>query len=296
MEEPSIKLARILVKGEKQALEWSLVLASQGLEAVINHDPEAGEWQLLLPDAEIGPALRHLRSYRVENRGWPWQQPVFDHAALFDWACLGWVAIGIIFLLLSEASPVIKTIGRMNGELFFKGEWWRPFTATWLHGDAAHLASNIGIGLPLLGLAMGRYGTGVGALAAWLAGAAGNLFAVALAPHPHNSLGASGVVMGCLGLVAMQSWPLITAHPHSVRFAIGGLLGGTMLFVLLGLSPGTDILAHLGGFLAGLILGWMLAHSPNLTRNRAANVVAGLVAAGLIIGPWWAAFRTLPPP
>lgn len=296
MEESPNKLAPIPAKGEKQALEWSLVLASQGLEPVIEHNPETQEWRLLLPDTHIGPALRHLRSYHVENKGWPWQQPVFDHAALFDWACLGWVAIVTLFLFLSETSPAIKTIGRMDGALLLKGEWWRPFTATWLHGDAAHWASNIGIGLPLLGLAMGRFGTGIGALAAWLAGAAGNLFAVSLAPHPHTSLGASGVVMGCLGLVAMQSWPLITAHPHSVKYAIGGLSAGTMLFVLLGLSPGTDILAHLGGFLAGVVFGWMLAHCPSLTRSRRANIAAGLLAALLVIIPWWAAFRTLPPP
>jgi membrane associated rhomboid family serine protease len=69
-----------------------------------------------------------------------------------------------------------------------------------------------------------------------------------------------------------------------------------MLFVLLGLSPGTDILAHLGGFLAGMVFGWMLAHCPNLTRSRRANIAAGLLAALIVIIPWWAAFRTLPPP
>ena len=36
----------------------------------------------------------------------------------------------------------------------------------WLHADVGHFATNATFGLVLLGLVMGRYGTGVGLLAA----------------------------------------------------------------------------------------------------------------------------------
>ncbi len=292
--EDGSNFGRIPVKGEKQAMEWSLVLASQGFEPVVNHNAETQRWELLLPAHEVSTALRHLRLYRIENRGWPWQQPVFDQALLFDWGCLAWLAVVALFYALTEAEPSIKAAGRMDGSLVLKGEWWHAFTAIWLHGDAAHLASNLSLGIPLLGLTMGRYGTGLGALAACLTGAAGNLFAMVMGPHPHVSLGASGLVMGCLGLVAIQSWPFLHQHRYGVRYAVGGLMGGIMLFVLLGLSPGTDILAHLGGFLAGLLLGAILSGFPSFTRHTVANLAAGFVAALLILIPWWLAFRGMP--
>ncbi len=285
-------LGRIQAKSEKQAMEWSLVLASQGYAPVIHHEPDSDGWELLLPRAEIAGALGHLKIYRLENRHWPWQQPVLDYGLLFDWGCLGWLAVVVMFHMLSSAAPEIKTAGRMDASLVSGGEWWRLFTATWLHGDAAHLASNVSLGVPLLGLVMGRYGTGLGFLAAVLAGAAGNLFAVVVAPHPHLSLGASGVVMSCLGLLAVQSLPEIKSHKLGARYLWGGLFGGIMLFVLLGLSPGSDVTAHLGGFLAGLLLGVPLSRLGRPNRHRGADLAAGALAALLIMVPWWLAFRS----
>jgi len=37
---------------------------------------------------------------------------------------------------------------------------------------------------------------------------------------------------------------------------------GILLFVLYGFSPGTDTLAHFGGFVAGLVLGAILVRVP----------------------------------
>ena len=56
-----------------------------------------------------------------------------------------------------------------------------------------------------LGFAMGRYGTGTGVLAAFLAGAGGNVAAWLASLEQHRNLGASGMVMGSLGLLAAQS-------------------------------------------------------------------------------------------
>ena len=64
-----------------------------------------------------------------------------------------------------------------------------------------------------------------------------------------------------------------------------------MLFTLLGLSPGTDILAHSGGFLAGVLLGAGLALASQLPRNGLANVLAGMVFTALVMICWWLALR-----
>ena len=147
----------------------------------------------------------------------------------------------------------------------------------------------LAFGLVLLGLVMGRYGTWAGLLAAYLTGAGGNVLAWLLSTTPHLSLGASGMVLGCLGLLAAQSVSLWRQTPHGGRYVVSGIVGGVMLFVLLGLTPGTDVLAHAGGFVTGLLLGGLLTLIPEIARSTGINGLSGLTFAVLVVVPWWQA-------
>jgi membrane associated rhomboid family serine protease len=137
---------------------------------------------------------------------------------------------------------------------------------------------------------MGNFGTGVGLLAAYLAGAGGNITTWLIFSAGHRSLGASGMVMGCVGLLAAQSISFRSGDPGRLKYAVSGLVGGVMLFALFGLNPESDVLAHVGGFVSGLVLGAILVNSnPRLAQNSAANVLAGIVFCLLVILPWWLA-------
>jgi rhomboid protease GluP len=272
-------------------MDWSLVLVSQGIETTIDHAEDGSGWGLLVAGQDYGPALRTIRQYHLENRGWPWQQQVFRPGFLFDWGALAWALLAGVFYWLS-ASTDLKSAGVMDGAAVAHGQWWRLFTAIWLHADLAHLASNATIGFVLLGLTMGRYGTGVGLLAAYLAGAGGNLFAGLITLQTHRSLGASGMVMGCLGLLAVQSLSLWRQTPHAMKFILSGLFGGVMLFALFALTPGTDVMAHLGGFVCGLLLGTLFNLVQPIAQKPVANLLGGLVFALLVIVPWWLALRS----
>jgi rhomboid protease GluP len=293
---------RIATRSRRQAMDWSLVLASQGLDCAIDHAPEAG-WGLLVAPADHAAAVDALRQYQLENRHWPWRRDLFKPGLLFDWASLAWVAILSVFFWLSEEQFDLRAPGMMDNLAVNHHEWWRLFTAVWLHADLSHLVSNATLGILLLGLAMGRYGTGVGILAGYLAGVGGNGVVWLMATKHHQSLGASGMVMGCLGLLAVQSFRLFRPPPQkgaasgdpgptrwrTTRYFVSGLLGGTLLFVLLGLSPETDVIAHFGGFVCGLILGGLLALGGDKTRNPTTNLAAGLVFVALTLWPWWLA-------
>jgi membrane associated rhomboid family serine protease len=174
----------------------------------------------------------------------------------------------------------------MRSDAVAAGEWWRLFTATWLHADISHLASNAGFGFLLLALALGRHGTGAGLLAALLAGAAGNLFSMFIHGSVHQGLGASGVVMGALGLLATQTRGLMGPAASRGRVMLTTLAAAVLLFVLLGLSPESDVAAHVGGFIAGLLFGWLLARVPDLATNIPLNLAAGLGFALLVILTW----------
>lgn len=264
-------------------MDWSLALLSQGIEPGIEHVAEADTWGLSVPVAEHARALAIIQQYRLETRGWPWRREVALPDFVFDAGSLVWVLLIGAFHWLASADPGIKAVGLMDVAAVSAGQWWRLVTAVFLHSDVAHLATNLAVGFVLLGLALGRYGTGVGALAALLAGVTGNLLVWLLCEPPRAGLGASGMVLGALGLLAAQ-WVALRRLPP--RFWITGLLAGAMLFVLLGLNPGTDVLAHAGGFLGGLALGIVPAHWPRLARNGPANLLAGAAFAVLTIVAW----------
>ena len=283
--------ARIPVRSHRQAMDWSLVLVSQGIETTIDHAEDGSGWGLLVPGQDYGNAIKTIRQYHLENRGWPWQQAVFKPGILFDWGALAWALLACLFFWLSTRAN-LQTAGVMDGTAVSHGQSWRLFTAMWLHADLAHLAANATIGLVLLGLAMGHYGTGAGLLAAYLAGAGGNLVAGLISLQTHRSLGASGMVMGCLGLLAVQSFSLWRQTPHAPKFILSGICGGLMLFVLLALTPGTDVIAHLGGFVSGLVLGALMNLVPTIAQKPKTNVLSGLLFALLVIVPWCLALRS----
>ena len=95
--------------------------------------------------------------------------------------------------------------------------------------------------------------------------------------------------MGCLGLLAVQSFSLWRQTPHAGKYILSGIFGGVMLFVLLGLTPGTDVLAHAGGFATGLLLGGLLTLIPEIAQSTGINGLSGLTFAVLVVVPWWQA-------
>jgi rhomboid protease GluP len=278
---------RIPAQTRRQAMDWSLVLASQEIEHSLDWDEAAG-WTLFVAGVDYERALNQIRQYRLENRHWRWRRPVFQPGLFFDWSCLAWVGLNIFFYWWSETSADLRTTGMMNGVALAHGEWWRLFTATWLHADLAHIAMNAVFGFLFLGLVMGRYGPGVGLLAAYLAGVGGNLIAWWVYDETHRGLGASGVVMGALGLLAIQSVTLLKQrNANTFRLFASGIFAGVLLFMFLGMNPEADVIAHCGGFISGLLLGSLLALAPRFTQRPVINLTAGIIFAVLIVLPWW---------
>jgi membrane associated rhomboid family serine protease len=271
-------------------MDWSLALLSQGIETTIDHSDD-DVWGLLVNPDQYASAVEVVRQYRTENLRWPWRQKVLRPDVLFDWGSLLWVVLLLTFFWLSAMRPALRDGGVMDARQVWSGEWWRLFTSVFLHGDLGHLATNAGIGLLLLGLVMGRYGTGVGLLAAYLAGVGGNVATWLVYSDGHRSLGASGMVTGCLGLLAVQSFGTWREASQSRRYVVAALAGGLMLFVLFGLTPGTDVLAHFGGFAAGLSFGGILVLAPRVAERAGMNVFAGAAFAGLTVWTWLLALR-----
>ena len=284
----------IPARNRRQAMDWSLVLLSQSIECTIEHLEDG--WALLVGPQEFERAVAALHQYEIENPRWRWRRELPWPSVVFHWGALVWcLVLAAVHWLNATNGASLNAVGRMQADAVLNGAWWRLFTAILLHADLAHLMANITFGLLVLGLAMARYGAGCALLAAYLAGAAGNL-ARALLHLEIPSLGASGMVMGGLGLLAIQSLSLRRSTPTAGKYIVGGILGGFMLFVLVGLNPHSDVIAHLGGFVCGLILGGALTLVSQKTLLRpAVNILAGTALAALILLTWTLACRDLLP-
>jgi membrane associated rhomboid family serine protease len=120
----------------------------------------------------------------------------------------------------------------------------------------------------------------------------GNLASLLVYSEPHLSLGASGMVMGALGLVTVQSFSFWRKDRPGGRFLFRALASGVMILTLIGFSPDSDIVAHIGGFVAGAIFGCALATAePERLQAGPANAIAFLALAALLLTTWLLALK-----
>lgn len=290
---PSPALAEIVALSRRQAMDWSLALASQGIEATILRAPERERWLLLVPPQEHQRAMETIRLYRAENRGWGWRKELPGADLEIHWGGLAFCFV-LIAMHLAQASdlPILRERGMNTSVLVKGGEWWRVFTAMYLHSDLAHLMANVTFGALFLGLAMGRFGAGFALLSTFLAGAFGNLAGLILYTHPYNGLGASGMMMGSLGIMAAHSFQLWRRSIKAWRYIFGGIAAGVLMFVLFGTNAESDVIAHLGGFVGGIFFGALLSFAPQkLIRHTFADQAALTLFVTLSALAWILALR-----
>ena len=144
-------------------------------------------------------------------------------------------------------------------ESLHEGEWWRPFTALFLHANIWHLAVN-GAALWMFGSAVER------TVGRWrmvalfvLSGAAANAMS-GWVGHYDVSVGASGGIFGLVAAFGVCVYRLRTPFYAAARRRLLGLLAVMLAADLTvgGLEPQIDNLAHAGGFVVGLVLAVVL--------------------------------------
>jgi rhomboid protease GluP len=219
-------------------------------------------------------------------------------------------AVFLMMLVLSHsvAGPTfddpLSTALLCNGGLVVQaGQWWRVVTSIFVHFGWIHIATNMWclwnlglLGEPLLGE--------FGMVAAYLlTGVAGNLLSVAVHPQywyqPGGvlSAGASGAVFGIAGVLLMLLRSPLLPIPE---FELKKLRRSVWYFALLNfvIDAGlwvahtrlqVDNMAHLGGFLSGIALGWPLVPRIGAARTtflRRRTLAVGVMAFLLLLVAW----------
>ncbi|MGZ4963448.1 MAG: rhomboid family intramembrane serine protease [Limisphaerales bacterium] len=281
--------AFIRARSRRQVMDWGLVLTSQGIEAAIVREDDG--WALAIAPHDYERAVKVVNQYVAENRGWKWQHSLPGSDLFFHWGSLLWaLAVGAIYYWSMVLFPQMKMAGAMDSELVRAGQWWRLFTAVTLHADMSHLMANMTTGIILLGFAMARFSPGPAVLATYLAGVLGNVAGLYLYRPEHRSLGASGMVMAALGILAVQSFSLWHKDRSFRQLIARAFFASLLILILIGTSPESDVIAHFGGFFGGAIFGYALSWiDPRRLKVFGVNFVCVCLTMLLVAITWWKA-------
>lgn len=190
----------------------------------------------------------------------------------------------------------VPTLVRMGANIQSKvlaGEVWRLVTSIFLHGGYLHVFFNVYV-LLVLGTFINRLmGNAAYLTLFFISGIAGSLTSVYLG-HAEVSVGASGALWGLFGASAALVMRPSTLVSEPIRKEIRR---ATLINIVINLAisflPTIDLWAHLGGGIAGFILGDLFIRTMNCSEfykvtSRFLTVVAlaSFVMAFQIGQPW----------
>jgi membrane associated rhomboid family serine protease len=247
------------------------------------------DWSLVVAAEHEREARSQLRRYERENP--PRRAPV-PPEPLHARAWLGSAGYAAVVLLVGflAGDGVLRLdwldAGSLRAAPVRDGEWWRAITALTLHLDVGHLLANLGFGT-VFGLLAGQLlGPGIAWAAVLVAASAANLLNAWIQPAMHSSVGASTAVFATLGLLAAYAWRKRSGGPERRAYRWAPLIAGVFLLAFTGAGgENTDVLAHLTGFVAGVVAGVLLA-SWRVPRSALAQTTAGVFSLAAIGVAW----------
>ena len=151
---------------------------------------------------------------------------------------------------------VVAYYGLSNSAVYYHGYYWQLISSMFVHLNILHIGSNM-LFLFIFGLRAEELFSTIEYYSIYfVSGFTGNLLTLLAGPNV-LSAGASGTIMGVFGADVIFLRKSV-GQPIIVSLMIA------FLFFILTASEGTNLLAHLGGLLAGLIIGYFLSRTKKL--------------------------------
>jgi membrane associated rhomboid family serine protease len=197
-----------------------------------------------------------------------------------------------------DIDAMVRFGGKVGPLIVDVGQFWRLLTANFLHRDVLHLVLNMFV-LFNVGVALENAYRPLDFLALLLLSGLATM-TVSLFLSEAISVGASGMVYGCLGGVMMFGLRYRSLLPPRYRRVLGAAIPTVLMFLWIGwTSSGVDNSAHLGGLLVGIASGLFLRPRLLLDRpvSRGRTLFRALAVAILAVAPIAAALllRWMPP-
>ena len=164
----------------------------------------------------------------------------------------------------------------------YEHEYWRLLTAMFLHGDgtipgdALHLAMNLFTLFQIGSLFEVIFGSRRFLIIYFVAGIVASITSATF--NEGASVGASGAIFGIIGAFIISVWRSPRLRKERIaRSIVNQLIFWVIANTIIALRvPQIDMAAHMGGFIAGAILAWILPrHAP--PPPRPAEVVVDVM-------------------
>jgi rhomboid protease GluP len=274
--------------------EIALVLIAEGIDAELRRDHDGTV--IWVADRDASHAARILAeeypggfAASIAERRWQPRSPFGDR-----WFGRGsWVLFAIVGLCIaiyageelsggSESRAVLLRFGASRPAHVRSGEWWRLVMAIFVHIGPRHILGNVATLLVLAPALAAALGAGRFAFIFVLTGVAGNALSYWVAPSDMVSAGASGAILGVLGALGGQR----IRFASSARFRTWQIVAALLAYlgIAVGAEPGVDTMAHLGGLIAGFVLGLVIPPLPAgpTRRERLVSIACGAVAGAIV--------------
>lgn len=161
---------------------------------------------------------------------------------------------------------------------------YRFVTAIFVHAGFVHILFNLLVQLTLCAQIEKLIGSLAYALVYFAGGIGGNLLGGNFGLIGQPALGASGAIYTCISIELVDlcyNW----RYEYRAKVRLAMSIGFAIVGLALGLLPGLDNFAHIGGFCVGLLGGLVFAPSIHATRrHRVVTWVLRIVALGLAVG------------
>ena len=289
-QEPETETADLTEVGRYPTLdaahEHGLVVLAMSQPCMISDTETPGQYALHAEPAAAPEIVQEIQAYENE-RELPRsavvpESEIFRHSA--GWSVYGiWMLALIACFVLQTNDPSLVERGASSSTgLIGRGEWWRPFTGLFFHGDAPHLIGNLLSGLFFGTLVSRSIGPWRGWALILACGTLGNTLTSAITwPDSFTSIGASTAVFGALGILAGLGFSATLRQRVSLPWArvAAPVLAGIILVGWLGggsENGNTDVLGHVFGFASGLCAGSVIGA---LTPATAGASTAGSAKA-----------------
>lgn len=248
----------------------------------------ASAW-LFMPDICGYIAIAILMVYVIAIKAYSRKRAPAPHLPSFATKLLIGSNVAVFLFQVSRGATndaaEFVAMGAVYTPLLSQGEWWRIFTAQFLHWGALHLTFNM-MGLWILGrtveamIGFWRY-----IILYLICGAGGMLIAWTAArlspdPHPIILLGASASVLGLVGTQAAIS---LLAYRHTGSMVAKAQLNTMTQIVLLQavfdmMVPQVSSTAHIGGAAVGFCVTYGVVRRK--LRQRAAAISCKNISTG----------------
>ncbi|KAG6747496.1 hypothetical protein POTOM_049900 [Populus tomentosa] len=155
-----------------------------------------------------------------------------------------------------------------------KHQGWRLVTCIWLHAGIIHLLANM-LSLVFIGIRLEQQFGFVRIGVVYLLSGFGGSVLSSLFIRNNISVGASGALFGLLGAMLSElitNWSIYT----NKAAALLTLLVIIAINLAIGILPHVDNFAHIGGFLSGFLLGFVLLPRPQYGWVERRNVPSGV--------------------